>query len=255
MLLKTKDYFTLGNAFSGFMSIIFVIRGDLLWATYCILFAEFFDIADGLVARITKQFNKFGAELDNVADLVSYSVAPSFLVYGYFTQPGTYAPLPWWLAALIASAPLLAGCIRFARFNVKRIHFDGAWFGFPRPAAAFLYVGWINSHLASSFEWAHYLGIVVVLYSSAAHFILIPFYNHHKKSHPRYMWVSFWFIGSSVLFAAIGHAITGINLTWDVVTFWLLLYLFVHRYLTWSPSERAELKRFVQEWKQGESEI
>jgi CDP-diacylglycerol--serine O-phosphatidyltransferase len=255
MLLKTKDYFTLGNAFSGFMSVIFVIRGDLNWAAYWILIAEFFDVTDGLVARITKQFNKFGAELDNVADLISYSVAPAFLVYGYFTQGTQFEPLPWWLAALIASAPLLAGCIRFARFNVKRLHFEGAWFGFPRPAAAFLYIGWMFSHLGNSSEVGYYLGIVVVLYASLAHFILIPFYNHHRTTFPLFLKVSFWFIASSTVFAAIGHAITGINLTWDVVTFWLLLYLFVHRFLTFSPKERAELKEFVKEWKKGEADV
>lgn len=255
MLLKAKDYVTLGNIACGFVSVVFVIKGDLTMAGYAILFSLFFDIGDGWVARLTKQFNKFGSELDNVADLISYSVAPSFLIYGFYTSHPTFEPLPWWLAAIVASLPLMAGCIRMARFNVKRIHYEGVWFGFPRPAAAFLYVGYVNSSIGQASELMYYMGIFVVAYSSYMHFVLIPFVNHHRDHHPRWLKWSYWFIGSSTFFAAVGHAITGISLTWDVATFWLLSYLFVHRFIAFDMDELAELKRFANEWKEGESEI
>jgi len=58
----------------------------LFWAGFGILVAYFFDCFDGVVARALKQVNQFGAEFDNVADLVAYSVAPSFLLYFAFRR-------------------------------------------------------------------------------------------------------------------------------------------------------------------------
>ncbi len=253
MLLKAKDYFTLGNVLGGFLCVIFVIQGRLEWASYSILIAYAFDVSDGAVARLTNQFNKFGAELDNVADLVAYSIAPSFLIYGIYTMHPIYPALPWWIAAAIASAPTLAGCIRFARFNVKRISYDGAFVGFPRPASALLFIGYFNSHFFISNEIFYWFGIFVVFYSSVMHFVLVPFYSHHRFAHPLYIKVAFWFIASSVAFAAIGHLITGYGVTFDIITFWLLNYLFTHRHLTFTREELKKFKAFVTEWKADEA--
>jgi len=252
MLLKAKDYVTLGNAFFGFLSVIMVMRGELEWASYCIMFAWVCDLGDGMVARLTNQFNKFGAELDNVADLVAYSIAPGYLMYGFFTQHSTMPPIPWWAAVIVGAFPVLAGCIRFARFNVTKLHYDGAWFGFPRPAAAFLYIGYINSSMGHANEITYYLGIVLVIATSLAHFILIPYVNHHREVHHTYLKVAYWFIFSSLFFAGIGHAITGVGLFWDVLTFWFLCYLFLAPYLCFPPEEKRKIKATIEEWKKSE---
>lgn len=255
MLLKAKDYFTLGNAASGFLSTIFVLQHDLRWASYMILIAWFFDISDGIVARLTKQFNKFGAELDNVADLVAYSMAPSFLVYGFYTMHPKYPALPTWLAIVIASLPLLSGCVRFARFNVKRISYDGVWMGLPRPAAAFLFVGYINSTLVNQYEFLYWAGIFVVIYVSAMQFVLVPFCSNHWKKMPGYLKFSIFVVTSSTGLAVLSDLVSGTEtpIAFDVIAIWLLLYLFVHRWLVFSPRERREIAAFVRDWKKDEA--
>ncbi len=258
MLLKTKDYVTLGNILGGIFSIYFAIesRSDwsfFPWCGWAIFIALWFDIADGLVARLMKQFNNFGAELDNIGDLVTYSVAPTFMIYVYYTTHPTLPHMPWYLAGALASLPAITGCIRIARFNVKRLHYEGAWMGFPRTASALLYIGYFNMSSADTSLWVYYGGIVVVVASSIMHFVLLPYYNHHRHKHPTYMWVSFWFIGSSSLLAAFGAFFTGINLTFEVITFWLLLYLFAHRPISFTRAQLKEIRAYVKEWKKEES--
>ncbi|RJO74435.1 MAG: hypothetical protein C4523_00635 [Myxococcales bacterium] len=255
MLLKAKDYVTLGNVLGGFYCIVFVIEGNLTYASWAILAAYFCDVMDGVVARLTHQFNKFGEELDNVADLVAYSIAPSFLIYGFYTQQSVFTPLPWYIASFFAAMPTVAGCIRFARFNVKRIHYDGAWMGFPRPAAALLFVGYFNTTMVHAFEPMYWFGLAVVTYSSIMHFVLIPFTNHHGSHTPTYLKWSYFFIASSTVFSIVGGLITGVFITWEIVTFWLLAYLFFHHRLTFSPKQREDIRKFVAEWKADEATL
>ncbi len=73
------------NVFSGFLSIIFASEGDFHLAALLIFIATFFDLIDGLLARLTKTASMFGVELDSLADVISFGVAPSFLIYkAYF---------------------------------------------------------------------------------------------------------------------------------------------------------------------------
>jgi CDP-diacylglycerol--serine O-phosphatidyltransferase len=104
---------TLGNLCCGFISIIFVYKGQFLTGAWLILLAMIFDIMDGRVARLTKATSRFGEELDSLADLVSFGVAPAFLYYVLFLQK---AGTPGLILAVIF---VLAGCLRLARFNVQ----------------------------------------------------------------------------------------------------------------------------------------
>ena len=160
MIMKLKDYFTAGNIVCGGISIFLVIEGvksgspkttELFfnWAAYFIMFGWIFDVLDGVVARLTKQFNKFGAEFDNIADLVNYSIAPTALIYGWYSylQPNLTGKI---IAGILALLPPVFGSIRIARFNIKRIEYPGIWFGMPRPASAFLLVNlYVKSAIAT----------------------------------------------------------------------------------------------------------
>ena len=130
------------NIVLGFYSIILVLSrcsGDNASTYYfraglLIIFAACFDAIDGRVARLTKTTSPFGAQLDSIADVVSFGLAPSVLIYSWalssFTRFG-------WIAALIY---LLAGAIRLARFNVMEdLHSYSSsqyFIGLPIPAAA-----------------------------------------------------------------------------------------------------------------------
>ncbi|WP_409304273.1 CDP-diacylglycerol--serine O-phosphatidyltransferase [Peribacillus sp. SCS-155] len=106
------NLFTFGNLFCGFLSISYVINGDLRNATILIFIAIMLDVVDGRVARILGVSSRIGMELDSLADIVSFGVAPAFLVaYTYFIDFDMYG---------IYAAGLfpLFGAYRLARFNI-----------------------------------------------------------------------------------------------------------------------------------------
>ena len=73
------NFITSLNLASGFISIIFIMNGDLITASWLILAAMIFDFLDGFSARILKAYSEIGKELDSLADIVSFGVAPAFL--------------------------------------------------------------------------------------------------------------------------------------------------------------------------------
>ena len=103
---------TLGNLLCGFLSIGCIITGDLRNATILIFIALMLDALDGRVARILGVSNEMGKELDSLADIVSFGVAPAFLaVHTYFNGFGQ-------VGLLIAGLFPLFGAYRLARFNI-----------------------------------------------------------------------------------------------------------------------------------------
>jgi CDP-diacylglycerol--serine O-phosphatidyltransferase len=69
------------NLASGFAAIIFAANGDIVSASWLILAAMVFDFLDGFSARLLKAYSPIGKELDSLADVVSFGVAPGFLIY------------------------------------------------------------------------------------------------------------------------------------------------------------------------------
>jgi CDP-diacylglycerol--serine O-phosphatidyltransferase len=126
------NFFTVGNMFSGFLAVIIVLNNrDLTLASWLIVLAAFLDAMDGKVARFTKTSSKFGVEYDSFADVVSFGLAPSILIYAfYFSTWKT-------VGIFISFFPLLFGSIRLARFNVQLSGLNKSSFnGLPSPAAA-----------------------------------------------------------------------------------------------------------------------
>ncbi|MBT2638351.1 MULTISPECIES: CDP-diacylglycerol--serine O-phosphatidyltransferase [Bacillaceae] len=107
------NMFTLGNLYCGFLSIGFAANGQFNNAAILILIGMMLDSMDGRLARMLKADSQLGKELDSLADIVTFGVAPSFLVYyTYFYQFGL-----WGL--LVAGLFPLFGAYRLARFNIS----------------------------------------------------------------------------------------------------------------------------------------
>jgi len=121
--------------FSGFFSIISASQGNFVYAGWLIIIAAIFDTLDGFMARLTKSSSEIGVELDSLSDVVSFGVAPSFLLFQtYFHQFETFG-------IIISSLPMIAGGFRLARFNVQLVGFDKSYFtGLPIPSAALVIV-------------------------------------------------------------------------------------------------------------------
>lgn len=115
-LFLLPNMITLSSIFCGFDSIRLSATAtsddDYYLASLLLVFALFFDMLDGRVARLTKTQSSFGLQIDSLADVVSFGVAPALLVYRWsLVQKGT-------LGIVIAFTFVGAGAVRLARFNV-----------------------------------------------------------------------------------------------------------------------------------------
>ena len=125
------SFFTSCNIAAGFYAITETVRGTLGdpaafdHAALAIGFAIVFDGVDGRVARMTRTTSDFGKELDSLADVVTFGVAPALLAYvwGFRMLPATFMPLlrdkilP--LGVVICFLFLICGACRLARFNIS----------------------------------------------------------------------------------------------------------------------------------------
>ena len=135
--------FTTGNLFLGFWAVVKVIQGEFGEAAPLIGWAIVLDMLDGRIARLTGTSSEFGAELDSLADVISFGVAPALLAYGWGFSG---VPRAAWVFAFIFAA---AGAIRLARFNVQRHAVDGRYFvGLPIPMAAAPIAALVHFHPA-----------------------------------------------------------------------------------------------------------
>jgi CDP-diacylglycerol--serine O-phosphatidyltransferase len=138
MVYVLPNLLTAGNLLCGFFALTWIFqfesRGDLQLvqrAIWLILGAFACDFLDGRLARLGGKESAFGREFDSLADLVSFGVAPAFLVYRIvlpeFPQTG------WMVAAVY----LACGALRLARFNVLSMRGQTKEFvGLPIPSAA-----------------------------------------------------------------------------------------------------------------------
>lgn len=116
-LFVLPNLITLGGVFCGFNAIRLVARDnpttdDVYRAAVLLIFAMLFDLMDGRVARMTRTQSAFGLELDSLADVISFGLAPSLLVYKWVLYR---EPIPGLLTAFLFVA---CAAIRLARFNL-----------------------------------------------------------------------------------------------------------------------------------------
>lgn len=130
--------FTTLNIFFGFLAIIKINESNIVTACWLIVFAAVVDLLDGQLARFTKSASEFGVEFDSLADVISFGVAPAFLLYNiYFQKFGI-------LGIIMSLAHLVFGGIRLARFNIQLSGFEKTKFsGLPIPIAAISFASFV----------------------------------------------------------------------------------------------------------------
>lgn len=122
------NLFTFGNLCFGILSLMMTFQGEYKNACLFILLAGLMDRYDGRVARYLQVSSEIGKELDSLADLVSFGVAPSILVFNMHNFYD-YGLIGYFLLLVFP----VAGAYRLARFNASS--FDGAFTGVPITAA------------------------------------------------------------------------------------------------------------------------
>ena len=120
----------------GLTSIRFALDGKFEFAIIAIIFAELIDGLDGRIARLIKGTSKVGKELDSLTDMISFGVAPAFIMY--FWKLNTLGSLGWFVCLIY----VICVALRLARFNVNSNQ-DPSWKdnffeGVPSPAGGIL---------------------------------------------------------------------------------------------------------------------
>lgn len=190
-------------------------------AVAMVLVAAFLDGIDGRVARLMKATSKFGAQMDSLADIVNFGVAPALVVYVYALDE---ARSLGWIAALIYA---IAAGLRLARFNVmsereNRAPWQSEYFvGVPAPAGAMLvllpvYLGFLG--LSTDRTFAFFSSGYTILIA----FLLIsrlPVWSGKSESRMRRDLVLPAMLGVVIYVALL------MSFTWEVMVFTVCAYL------------------------------
>lgn len=217
-LIKSQipNTITCCNLLSGCLAIIFAFNcnesfGSLTgreWAYIAIAAAALFDFCDGAMARLLKAYSAIGKELDSLADLVSFGVAPALLM---FNLVDNYAR---WTALLIAAF----GALRLARFNVDDRQ-TTTFIGLPIPANAIFWIGyssWIMHHGIPA-GWSVIVTVVLVslLMVCDLQMFSLKFKNFDwRENFSRYV------ILLAALFFVVCHGVEG--LMWTIILYILI---------------------------------
>lgn len=139
------NFLTTANLFCGFLAILFIIQSKahagtdhswFIWAGLTICLAALLDALDGRLARVLDGSSAFGKELDSLADLVSFGVAPAVLVYEYAFHDDALKVL--WM--VVCGLFVCCGAGRLARYNLGGLN-SRFFSGIPIPAAGLTVTG------------------------------------------------------------------------------------------------------------------
>ena len=181
---------TLSNLFCGSLAVLSAFGGNLERSFWLIVLAAVFDFCDGFAARLLKQYSPLGEELDSLADIVSFGLAPSAVVYAiYCTAVCEPAGLPLADAAgtgvgawrYVAFIIVLLSALRLARFNVDTEQ-TSEFIGMPTPACAIFFAstGYLFARgMFTGFDMRLILIVAVVM----ALFLILPIRMFSFKFH------------------------------------------------------------------------
>ena len=132
------------NLLAGCIAIVFALRGWTDFAVYCIFAAAVFDFFDGLSARLLKAYSDLGKQLDSLADMVSFGIAPAALLHNKLNillsdkiTGGFDIGLIWELWTFFPFIIEVFSALRLAKFNID-VRQSNGFIGLPTPANALL---------------------------------------------------------------------------------------------------------------------
>jgi len=201
---QIPNFFTLLNLVFGCLAILFILQNGeqivligsdgavnvnlpekITWASYCIFGAAVIDFLDGFVARLFKATSEMGKQLDSLADVVSFGVAPGMILYqllriGFAQQAdGLDVSFAWLLPAFLIP---VAGAWRLARFNIDTEQ-SYSFKGLPIPAAGLFVAAlpliiWYQSLGVQAYlinQWVLYAIIIVLSWLMVSNLPLMAF--------------------------------------------------------------------------------
>ena len=215
--LAVPDIISILNLVFGFLAILMVIGNHITYASLCILVAVVFDSVDGWVSRKLDRDDKFGfgKNIDSLADIVSFGVAPSVILYYFGLGISDWAA---YLMAIIAALTLTCGMLRLTRYNVisDKINYHG-FVGFPIPGLALIIASYYLSGLFN-------VGVAAILMLFAA-YLMISTIRYPKVDN--YYVIGFGALMILLLLLPINVSIGAINLPALALFVLSLIYMFM----------------------------
>jgi CDP-diacylglycerol---serine O-phosphatidyltransferase len=124
-IMNVPDMITFLNIVFGILTIYLAIEKEFFWSSIAMLIAVVMDYLDGKTANLLGQKTEFGKNIDSLADLVSFGVAPAIFGYVYYTNSIRIDPL-----IIIGTIFfVICGLIRLARYNI--ISYKNGFMGMP----------------------------------------------------------------------------------------------------------------------------
>ncbi|GAB7141214.1 CDP-diacylglycerol--serine O-phosphatidyltransferase [Deferribacterales bacterium RsTz2092] len=184
--LVIPNMITMMSILASVYSMVLTLRGSYVLAAIAIIVAAIFDGMDGKVARLMNGASEFGIQMDSLADVISFGVAPAFLVYVWkINELGR-------LGTMVMFLYIACGALRLARFNVQTKVISNVFFvGLPIPAAATALVSSIlflkrTNMLERDILPPIYLAITLML--ALLMVSIVPYYSFKRlgelKKHP-----------------------------------------------------------------------
>lgn len=163
---------TLANLTCGLLSILYAFQGNLKMASLCIFAGAFFDFFDGLVARLLKVSGELGKQLDSMADIVTFGVAPGFILFhfmfylsnGVIFKHSISSDILLFPASLALLIPIFSA-YRLANFNIDTRQ-TTSFIGLPTPALGILVAALphINFDVFPMFADINLLTIIAIIF-------------------------------------------------------------------------------------------
>ncbi len=153
MIKHIPNSLTLLNLVAGFAATIYAINGYIEYAAFCIIVGALLDFSDGFAARLLKAYSDLGRDLDSLADVVTFGVAPGAIVHNLLMSGGLDS-VP---AFIIASLIPVASALRLAKFNNDTTQAT-SFRGLATPASAFTVVSVV---IASAYTDYHLFDTMV----------------------------------------------------------------------------------------------
>jgi CDP-diacylglycerol--serine O-phosphatidyltransferase len=150
------------------------------WACLWIIFGAVFDFFDGMTARLLKVSSPIGKELDSLADVVTFGIAPSMLCF-YLMRAGGFAGVGETAAAWLPFTAFLMAAfsaLRLAKFNVDERQ-TSSFIGLPTPANALFWIGMVYAGQKDFMQWAMNGWLLLVLMAAASWILIseIPMFS------------------------------------------------------------------------------
>ena len=167
-LFTVPNIITLCNLLCGCSSIVAsLVLGDFTLAFIFVVASAVCDFFDGFTARLLRQYSDIGVQLDSLADMVSFGVAPSAAMYALAANSTAMYALPSWLTASLVFVPFIMAAfsaLRLAKFNIDDTQHD-SFEGMPTPANALFCLSFVYAVVSTeksvAIEWIALISVVM----------------------------------------------------------------------------------------------